>query len=328
MAELNALLTHAAHTPLPHTGWLRVTGSDRVRWLNGMVTNSIQALAPGEGCYNFLLNAQGRIQGDATAFLLDDAILLETTQPGPVASLLDHYIIMDDVELAHITEGRSGLLLAGPSAQRVLQNLGLPAPEPIHLAQTAFAGQSLEVIGAYSPLVPRFELWASPQTVDALIQAVASAGVTAASPEAFEQLRMLEGIPCYGTDIRDRDLPQETNQARALHFNKGCYLGQEIVERIRSRGQVHRTFSGFLLKGDLPAVNTPLTADTAPGARPVGELTSVGAIDHPTAGHLQLALGYIRREFLPSAPGVAAPNLYYAGGTANAVSTPFTAADR
>ena len=72
------LLTRAAFAPIENVGWIRVTGSDRVRWLNGMVTNNIAALKPGEGCYNFFLNAQGRIQGDATAWMLEDSILLET----------------------------------------------------------------------------------------------------------------------------------------------------------------------------------------------------------------------------------------------------------
>ncbi len=109
-----------------------------------------------------------------------------------------------------------------------------------------------------------------------------------------KHLRILEGTPLYGTDIRDKDLPQETDQTRALHFAKGCYLGQEIVERIRSRGTVHRTFSGFILTGELPAPGTRiLDADD----KPVGELTSVARIQLP-AGTDQLALGYIRREAL------------------------------
>jgi folate-binding protein YgfZ len=112
----------------------------------------------------------------------------------------------------------------------------------------------------------------------------------------LEWLRILQGTPLYGTDIRDRDLPQETNQTRALHFAKGCYIGQEIVERIRSRGSVHRTFTAFRLEGNLPAAATQLES----AGKQVGELTSVASI--PLAGShgdtLQLALGYVRREAL------------------------------
>jgi folate-binding protein YgfZ len=318
MTELNALLTHAALARIQNTGWLRATGSDRVRWLNGMVTNSIQALAPGEGCYNFLLNAQGRIQGDLTAFLHGDAILLETTQPTEILSLLDRFIIMDDVELTDISANRAGLLVAGPSAAAALAALGLPTPQPVHLASATWQDQSVQVCAPYSPVIPRFELWASPAAIEALTLALAERNVATVSPQSLDHLRMLEGTPLYGTDIRNsetaRDLPQETNQARALHFNKGCYLGQEIVERIRSRGQVHKTFSGFLLSGTLPAAGTSLESD----GKPVGELTSIADIEHPTAGPLQLALGYIRREALERGQP-----LSYPGGTATPVALPF-----
>ncbi len=126
-APLAALLRAAAIAPLDDIGWLRVTGPDRLRWLNGMLTNSIAQLAPGEGCYNFALNAQGHIQADLTAFLLEDSILLETSRD-QIAKLLDHlnrFIIMDDVELADITAQRRGLLIAGPDASRLLAAIGL-----------------------------------------------------------------------------------------------------------------------------------------------------------------------------------------------------------
>ena len=120
---LHALLTTTAYAPLPNLGWLRVTGSDRVRWLNGMVTNSIAALQPGEGNYSFVLNAQGRIQADLTAFLLEDSILLQTASPATLATLLDHFIIMDDVELVPMDD-LTGILIAGPGARTIVPNLG------------------------------------------------------------------------------------------------------------------------------------------------------------------------------------------------------------
>src|SRR5580698_1072282 len=102
--ELNQILENAAFAPLDDRAFLRVTGSDATRWLNGMVTNSIQSLASGEGNYNFLLNAQGRIQGDCTIYRDGDDFLLETaaTQLESVQQHLDHFIIMDDVELSPV----------------------------------------------------------------------------------------------------------------------------------------------------------------------------------------------------------------------------------
>ncbi len=324
-AQLSALLHEAAFAPLDDTGWIRVTGGDRVRWLNGMVTNSIQDLAPGQGCFNFVLNAQGRIQGDLTAWMLSDSILLETSrdQVPTLIAHLDHFIIMDDVELADIGDQRIGVLIAGPAALRTVQQLGgapCSSPQPqaglppsLNLKQTEYRGAPVDLIQAYSPLVPRFEVWAEPSTITQVIAELAV--LSTASAEALEQLRILEGTPHYGTDIRDKDLPQETAQTRALHFSKGCYLGQEIVERIRSRGNVHRTFTGFTLNGPLPTAGSPLQSE----GKPVGELTSIAAIQLPAStSPVQLALGYVRREALDRGQP-----LQYPGGSATPAALPF-----
>jgi folate-binding protein YgfZ len=326
-AELNTLLHATAVASLDDSGWIRVTGSDRVRWLNGMVTNGIQQLAPGEGCYNFVLNAQGRILGDLTAFLLEDSILLETGREQVPALLahFDRFIIMDDVELADLSDSRSGISIIGPDALHKVQALGgtpcaSPAPPAqfsiaLSLKQTAYHGTPVDLIQAYSPLVPRFEVWADSETMAQMLTELAS--VPTASPQALESLRILEGTPRYGIDIRNsetvRDLPQETGQTRALHFAKGCYLGQEIVERIRSRGNVHRTFSGFRLEGLLPAPGSVLLAE----GKPVGELTSVVSIPLQS-GPVQLGLGYVRREALDRRL-----TLEYAGGTAAPIALPY-----
>jgi folate-binding protein YgfZ len=298
---------------LDATGWIRVTGSDRVRWLNGMVSNFTQQLAPGEGCYNFVLNAQGRIQGDLTAFAEADAYLLETRREQVPALMahLDRFIIMDDVELADITETRKGLLLVGPRTPEHLEQFGVNV-ESLHSATIGWHSADVQVIHAYSPLVPRYELWSDAATIDALSQTLVAAGASAVSRDALEQLRLLEGTPRYGADIRDKDLPQETAQTRALHFAKGCYLGQEIVERIRSRGNVHRTFTGFTLTGPIPQAGAALQAE----GKAVGELTSFAAIQLPEP--VQLALGYVRREALDRGHP-----LKYPGGIATPIALPY-----
>jgi folate-binding protein YgfZ len=323
-AQLAALLQTTGVAPLDHTGWIRVTGEDRVRWLNGMVTNSTQELQPGEGNYNFLLSVQGRIQGDATIFAEPDALLMETaaTQVPILMALLDRFIIMDDVELTDITDTRKGLLVAGPQAASLLTNIGLPVETVPALKRQSLTWNSIPVtvIHAYSPLVPRYELWIDdPTAAAALLHTLLDESATLCEPQSLEWLRMLEGTPLYSVDIRDRELPQETGQNRALHFAKGCYLGQEIVERIRSRGNVHRTFIGLRLEGELPAVGSKLQAD----GKDIGELTSVASIPVPGAeGVVQLALGYVRREALDRASP-----LLYPGGIATTVSLPFSSAE-
>jgi aminomethyltransferase len=134
--------------------------------------------------------------------------------------------------------------------------------------------------------------------------------------EALEKFRIMIGFPKYGTDIRERDLPQETEQTHALNFTKGCYVGQEIVERIRSRGNVHRTFHGFVLNGDAPPRGTKLQVD----GKDVGEITSVDRIPSGDSDHA-VALGYIRREILDRGATIT-----YAGGEAKPAEVPFSLA--
>jgi folate-binding protein YgfZ len=322
-SQLSALLRGVGLSRLEKVSWIRVTGEDRVRWLNGMVTNSIQALTPGDGTYNFFLSVQGRIQGDATIFAGADDLLMETAAlqvPGLV-TLLDRFIIMDDVELADITADRTGLLVVGPRTPSLLQQIGLSVDnlEPLSMQTSAWGENEVSIMHAYSPLVPRYELWADAATIAKLYDYLSTAGATPCEHQALDWLRILEGTPLYGTDIRDRELPQETGQNRALHFAKGCYLGQEIVERIRSRGNVHRTFSGFRLEGELPVAGALLEAD----GKQVGELTSVAAIPSPEelGGPMQLGLGYVRREILDRGLPIV-----YPGGAALPVSLPFSAA--
>lgn len=317
--QLEALLTRSAFAPIHNVGWIRVTGEDRVRWLNGMVTNSITALKPGEGCYNFFLNAQGRIQGDCTAWMREDSILLETASAGRLATMLDHFIIMDDVELTVLSHGsveaspshdrsgtitpKAGLTVLGKQAEAVLTGIDLRPGSELCFEQLPWRGESVDLLHQDGPLAPRFEVWSDPATIGLLMEALRQQGAVEAGAGQIEQLRLLEGMPLYGVDIRDKELPQETNQTRALHFSKGCYLGQEIVERIRSRGQVNRLFQAFTLTGSLPEAGAVLTAND----KPVGEITSVGEVP----GHGILALGYVRR-----APLETKAVLTYPGGTA------------
>ena len=139
--------------------------------------------------------------------------------------------------------------------------------------------------------------------------------LTPVGSEALEMHRIVSGMPRYGVDIRERDLPQETEQARALNFNKGCYVGQEIVERIRSRGAVHRKFTGFVAHGGEPiAAGTKVVA----GEKEVGEITSAASLR--VAGQEKtVALGYIRREV-----GVPGREVKIGAAKATVVQLPFS----
>jgi folate-binding protein YgfZ len=138
---------------------------------------------------------------------------------------------------------------------------------------------------------PAHEIWLAPGQLKSTWDALRRAGATPVGATALELRRIAFGIPRYGVDIRERDLPQETEQTRALNFTKGCYLGQEIVERIRSRGAVHRQFTGFAVEGALPEAGTKILG----GGKEAGEITSSAVL--PMAGRdRSVALGYLRRE--------------------------------
>jgi folate-binding protein YgfZ len=298
--EFSALLTGCGVYDLGFRAWISLTGGDRVRWLNGMVTNNVRDLAAGHGVYAFLLNPQGRILGDMIVHNLGESLVVETDR-GQVEKLIatfDHYIIMDDVEVTNVSEARTALGVAGPTSRAILNAAGIEVPELQPLQRitprcdcNCGCLECTVVRGEDAPQ-ESYEIWLAPKDVYATWQALLAAGATPVGSEAMEMQRIVAGIPLYGVDIRERDLPQETEQMRALNFNKGCYVGQEIVERIRSRGNVHRKFTGFLVEGGAAiAAGTKIVS----GDKEVGEVTSV-AIQRTQSGARTLALGYIRRE--------------------------------
>ncbi|HEX5235215.1 MAG TPA: folate-binding protein [Silvibacterium sp.] len=319
--ELTSLTTTAGIYDLGHKACLQITGADRLRWLNGMVTNTIQALPEGHWNYNFLLNAQGRIQGDANIYRTRESLILQTdrSQVGRLSAHLDHFIIMDDVELHPLDASQTAIGIAGPHAAKILVSLGADVPEEGVFAATSLSEISITLVHAYSPLVPRFEIWLAASALPQLWASLQAAGATPCGAASADALRILEATPLYGVDIQERHLAQETSQERALNFNKGCYLGQEIVERIRSRATVHRGLRQFSVD-HAPAVlhggeKIEINAEGAE-RNPVGELTSVAHFALP-AFTGALALGFIRADVIErNLP------LTHDGGTATVLQTP------
>jgi len=297
---------------------IRLTGGDRVRWLNGMITNNVRDLAIGHGVYAFLLNPQGHILGDLYAYNRGEQFVVVTDhgQREKIVSTFDHYIIMDDVEVANVSDQLSAIGLAGPNAESVLGKTGLEAPhlQPLQIADNLSWQQTkVTIVRGERDAFPSYEIWVAPEDAASLREALQRSGAMLVGQEALEIYRILLGIPVYGKDIRERDLPQETEQQRALNFNKGCYVGQEIVERIRSRGAVHRKFTGFTVTGAAPAPGTKIQAQ----AKDVGEITSSAVISSPDGEHT-VALGYIRREV-----GVPGKEVEIAGSRAVVADLPF-----
>jgi len=266
-----------------------------------MISNKVRDLAEGQGVYAFLLNPQGRILGDLYAYNLGESLLMTTgqEQSEKITGVLRRYIIMDKVELSDVSEQWVTIALAGPGSGKVLKKAGMEAGplQPLQFSAITCEGVEAVLTRSDNPAAESYEVRVALEKAAVVAEALSQAGARGVSAEAWELLRIGCGIPRYGVDIRERDLPQETEQTRALNFNKGCYIGQEIVERIRSRGNVHRTFTGFEIEsGGLPGPGTKVVVD----GKEVGEITSAAVLPVEESER-KVALGYIRREI--SQPG-------------------------
>ena len=290
----DALHNGAALIDLTGRGHFRVTGEDRVRFLHAMCTNHVERLTPGEYTYAFLLTAQGKIVADVNILCTHDLLVLDT-EPETRERVRDHlerYIIADDAVLDDMTGQVSVLALEGPRAPVVLQQLNVePVPGPLQwISWERSMIAAISAIGAtgYRLFVPRGEY-------EHIKSWVSWSEVAEAGPEEWDVVRLENARPRYGVDITESQIPHETQLLNAVHFNKGCYLGQEIVERVRSRGHVNRKLVQVLIEADqAPAAGTSLVS--AEG-KPVGEITS--AAFSPRLGKV-VALAYVRTEAVES----------------------------
>jgi folate-binding protein YgfZ len=260
-----ALADSAAIIDLSDRGRIRVTGEDRARLLHAMTTNHVQGLKPGEIQYTFFLNAQGQIQADAYVLCYDDHFLLDV-EPQTRHSIyehLDRFIIADDVTLEDLTDQTFALGLEGPEAMRIASESGINAQNLYSVVAISFTG------------APGVRIYGPALRKDDALELLANAGAIPASAEDAEAFRITQYKPRYGRDITERSLPQETQQTRAVHFQKGCYLGQEIVERVRSRGHINRLLMGFT--GDSEHAPAP-GSKVAYGGKEDGEVTSSVAV--------------------------------------------------
>jgi folate-binding protein YgfZ len=281
-----ALAAGAALLDLSSRGRIRVTGEDRARLLHAMTTNHVEQMQPGDGIYVFFLKAQGRILADAHVLCFEDHFLLDTEPETRVTIFqhLDRYIIADDVTLEDITEETFSLGLEGPKATDVAANCGLPAPHHrfSHVRWGDFFAAAISETGAHG-----VRIYGAIGSKDEAIRAIEGAGAIAASAEDAETMRIENFVPKYGREITEHTLPQETQQLHALHFQKGCYLGQEIVERIRSRGHVNRLLMGFRIEAQTtpPSPGTKVMLE----GKAAGEVTSSAGSNGAVSG-----LAYVR----------------------------------
>jgi aminomethyltransferase len=285
-----ALREHAAWVDLSTRGKIRATGEDRARLLHAMTTNQVEQLRPGEGCYAFFLNAQGRILGDVNLLCFEEHFLLDT-EPETRRKLFDHldrYIIADDVTIEDETDHVTTIAVEGPDAAAVLSRLGALIPEKPH-AWAAWDSRTVARLNTTGS--EGFFVFTSAADKAELISRLSAAGAVAASADDARTVRIEHGRPRYGEEITERRLVQETAQLHAVHFSKGCYLGQEIVERVRSRGQVHRVLRRLEINSSkVPAPGTKLAAGD-------GEAAEIASAVFSPALDETVALAYVRVQY-------------------------------
>lgn len=285
---LNALRGGAALFDLSARGRISATGEDRKRLMHAMTTNHVQELEPGHGLYAFFLTAQGKILADALLFCRQDDLLL-TLEPEvreKIFQHLDRFIIADDVTLADVTDATCEIAVEGPESGAWLVSQGAALPEHDY-AFTEWGERMVVRVSATG--LPGYRIIAPAAERQAILALLPNA-----EPADIETARIENGRLRYGVDFTELNIAHETGLLHAIHFNKGCYLGQEIVERVRSRGLVQRQLAALRIEvAEAPAVGTPIQS----GDADVGKITSAA---YSSAQGCVRAIGFVRTAQIQS----------------------------
>lgn len=301
MEEYRAVRSHVGLLDLSHRALLCFTGADRVSFLHGIVSNDVKILADGTGTAAAFLNVHGKILADARIFAAADSLIVDLWA-FLKEKILDHvnrYLIADEVEIADLSHDWAILSFQGPDARplvsELLQDTDLPTQEHHH-RRISLNGTELRVVRASHTGEEGYDLMAAIPTLLSLMPGIEElrkkfSGRWIGS-QALDTLRIEAGIPRYGVDMDEDNLLLETGLDQAFSFQKGCYLGQEVVERIRSRGHVNRKLTGIVLEGGAPP---------DPGSRIYAAEKEIGRVTSSIVSPLlarPIALGYVHRDYL------------------------------
>jgi folate-binding protein YgfZ len=303
VAEHAALRDNAGVLDLSFRGRLCLTGADRVRLLNGQVTNDVKMLSVGTGCYAAVVTAKGKMESDANIYCLPGELLLDF-EPGLTAKLsqrFEKYIIADDVQVVDVAPLYGLLSVQGPQSATVVQALGFNRALPLRLMEFSTAKDDrfseIYCVNHSRTRALGFDLFvpaaALAEVAGKLVEEAAGIGGRACGWRALEMARIEAGIPRYGVDMDDTNLAPEAGiERQAISYTKGCYIGQEVIARLRTYGQVAKALRGLRLEKDLKAL--PVRGDRLwQGDQEIGYVTS--STYSPTLKS-NIALGYVRRE--------------------------------
>ena len=266
-------------------GVIKLTGTERVSWLQGMVTNDVQKLEPGSGCYAAHLTPQGKIVAQMHILADGDALWLSLERAAipKLLSAFDKLLIMEDVQVTDMSNEYSILAVLGPKALPVIEAW---AGEPVEL-KNKYAHRKLEdsriVVSDLG-----YEIWVPRAKADKALRFIAGSGATAIDHGTWDVLRTEAGMPVYGVDIDETTTMPEIGEA-GISYDKGCYIGQEVVAKIKYIGHVNRRFVGLTFPGaELPELKSPIHK----GGREVGYVTT--ALLSPSLNK-PIALGFVNR---------------------------------
>jgi aminomethyltransferase len=264
-------------------GKVTVTGRDRQAFLQGMLTNDVKGLRPGQGAPAAFLDAHGKVMALLVVYATADRVLLElpADMTEKTLQILDHYLISEKAYFEAVGDAFAILSLQGPAARGLLERVSGGAIDlaPYAHAEVAVGGMPVRVIGRAEGPGPGFHCWVAADRAETLRGAFVGAGAVPAGPETLDVLRV------------------ETRLESLVSYTKGCYIGQETVARVKYRGHVNRALSGLVIEGDrVPEAGARVSAE----GKDIGRVTS--AVRSIALGR-PIALGYVRREhFEPGSP--------------------------
>jgi folate-binding protein YgfZ len=285
---------------------IAVAGNDRASFLQGLLTNDIQALPPGSGCYAAWLTPQGRMLTDMHVLQSDGMILLDVPVSTAAATVerLEQFLFSEDVRIGSLADALTGVWVHGPRAAATLEATlegarALGDWAAYQHTQLDFEGGAVSVVRIDQLGVPGYCVYLERPREPQLLSALQAAGARAVNQDAIEAARIEAGYPVFGVDMTETTIPLEAGiESRAISLTKGCYVGQEIIIRVlhRGGGRVAKKLVGLKIDG-LVGRAVPLRLFS--GDREIGEITSVA--QSPRSG--TVALGYVHRDFV--APGTA-----------------------
>jgi folate-binding protein YgfZ len=299
LGEYRAVRSGAGLVDFSFRGLLQLTGGERLRWLNGQITNEVKALPSGAGCLAAALTVKGHLLAELAVYGLTDAVWIDLHRDRleAVQHAFDRHIIADDVQVADLSARYTHLMVAGPAATRALtaalgQEIGDLAPW--HHREVRLGEVPVRVSASRWLRLPGFDVLIPADAAGAawgqILRDGSAAGLRPVGTAALEWLRVEAAWPWFGVDYDDNSLLMESLTADHVSFTKGCYVGQEVVIRAEHQGHLNKRLCGLRVAGEtVPEPGTPIVL----GDRTVGHVTSAGR--SPALGRT-IVLGHLRRE--------------------------------